>query len=280
MRYDNWDDFMVAQRRSGLLQRISDFVTAERTRSLRQDSTQTQGPAIYPPSVDVFRFTTTPLRDVKVVILGQDPYHRPGQAHGLAFSVPDGVTPPPSLKNIFRELDSDWYEQLRQAVLRACDHVNRNGDYVCSDGVSGLPVAPINGDLTPWTRQGVLLLNTALTVRQADPGSHLDIWQPFTDEVVRAVVDSADVNVHFTLWGKFAKAMFERAVGRLRNSVREDILVTGDPPYRKITATYSSHPSPLSADRGFFGSRPFSRANLALKLNNPGRDCQIDWRLP
>lgn len=258
MRYDNWDDFMAAQRRSGLLQRISDFVTAERRRHSDQAEAARNmlgpEPDVYPPSGDVMRFTTTPLRDVKVVILGQDPYHGPGQAHGLAFSVPNDVDRPPSLRNIHRELADDL------GLARS---------------VRSLP-----NDLTPWTRQGVLLLNTALTVRQADPGSHLDIWQPFTDEVVRCVVDSADVNVHFTLWGKFAKATFERAVGRLRNSVREDILVTGDPPYRKITATYSSHPSPLSADRGFFGSRPFSSANLALKLNNPGSACQVDWRLP
>ncbi len=281
MRYDNWDDFMAAQRRSGLLGKISEFVTAERSRSLGQDSTQTQGPAIYPPSGDVMRFTTTPLRDVKVVILGQDPYHGPGQAHGLAFSVPDGVTPPPSLKNIFRELDSDWYEQLRQAVLRACDHVNRNGDYICSDGVSDLPAAPTSGDLTPWTRQGVLLLNTALTVRQADPGSHLDIWQPFTDEVVRTVVHSADITPHFILWGKPALKTFQRC--GMTTTRRVDEIASGIYLTNNVTYTHSTHPSPLSADRGFFGSRPFSRANEALRLRHSyGNDAppQVDWRLP
>ncbi len=291
MRYDNWDDFMAAQRRSGLLGKISEFVTAERSRSLGQDSTQTQGPAIYPPSGDVMRFTTTPLRDVKVVILGQDPYHGPGQAHGLAFSVPDGVTPPPSLKNIFRELDSDWYEQLRQAVLRACDHVNRNGDYICSDGVSDLPAAPTSGDLTPWTRQGVLLLNTALTVRQADPGSHLDIWQPFTDEVVRAVVASADVAPHFILWGKPALKTFQRSLDVIADPRSRSVVeiapgifaVTPKSSSRRITFTASPHPSPLSADRGFFGSRPFSKANEALRLqrgDDSGCLPSVDWRLP
>ncbi len=278
MRYDNWDDFMAAQRRSGLLQRISDFVTAERrgwfTPTTPAATATKDGPPtpVYPSSGDVFRFTTTPLRDVKVVILGQDPYHEPGQAHGLAFSVPEGVTPPPSLKNIFRELDSD----LRAASGRM-SHYTR----------------PTSGDLTLWTRQGVLLLNTALTVRQADPGSHLDIWQPFTNEVVRAVVDSADVAPHFILWGRHAKDSFTRCVGKLAGysamlpSEKGCFSVFSvsrsqqhHATFSLVTATYSPHPSPLSADRGFFGSRPFSRANLALKLNNPGHDCQIDWRLP
>lgn len=270
MRYDNWDDFMAEQRRSGLLQRISDFMTTERSRSLGQDSTQTQGPAIYPASGDVMRFTTTPLRDVKVVILGQDPYHGPGQAHGLAFSVPDGVPPPPSLKNIFRELDSDL--RATSGRMSHCTH-------------------PTSGDLTPWTRQGVLLLNTALTVRQAEPGSHLDIWQPFTDEVVRAVVDSAEVAPHFILWGKPALKSFQRSLDIVADPRSRSVVdiapstfaVTPKASSRRVTFTASPHPSPLSADRGFFGSRPFSKANEALRLqrgDNAGCLPSVDWRLP
>ena len=272
MRYDNWDDFMAAQRRSGLLQRVSDFVTSERrgwfTPTTSAATATKDGPPIpvYPSSADVFRFTMTPLHDVKVVILGQDPYHGPGQAHGLAFSVPEGVGLPPSLKNIFKELWTDCGD----GALRT-----RAG---WSAGLNSC----LNGDLTPWTRQSVLLLNTALTVRQADPGSHLDIWQPFTDEVVRTVVDSADVAPHFILWGNKARDVLKRAGDRriLCDLPNADGVNSTYIRKREITYTFSAHPSPLSADRGFFGSRPFSRANLALKLNNPGRDCQVDWRLP
>lgn len=256
MRFDTWDDFMAEQRRTGLLGRISDFVTAERAKG-----------AVYPPSADVFAFTTTPLRGVKVVILGQDPYHQPGQAHGLAFSVRDAPLGglPPSLRNIIKELRSDVDPWI--AAVGACD-------------------------LTPWTRQGVLLLNTALTVRHGEAGSHCDVWQPFTDEVIRAVCDSATVAPHFVLWGAKAKRALERCCGKLQLWGHSRLRVGGvgtpiDPQWGlyqtviisgRITATYSAHPSPLSADRGFFGSRPFSRANLALTLNNPGC-APVDWRL-
>lgn len=276
MKYVSWDEFMAAQRRSGLLQRISKFVTAER----RQHDERSVGvtdmcglvPAIYPRSEDVFRFTTTPLRDVKVVILGQDPYHGPGQADGLAFSVRAGTKVPSSLKNILRELDEDLWQGQKWG--------------------SSSTFPPDVGNLTPWTRQGVLLLNTALTVRQSAAGSHLDIWQPFTDEVIRTVVDSATVAPHFILWGAKARLTFERCFSSktYEKQIKEVIApkpcwftyaIEGRPfvESRLVTATYSPHPSPLSADRGFFGSRPFSRANLALQLNNPGV-VPIDWRLP
>lgn len=278
-RFNTWDGFMAAH--SGLLNDIVAKTSAERSKG-----------RVY-PTRDVLAFTKTPLRDVKVVILGQDPYHQPGQAHGLAFSVPDGVAVPLSLRNIFRELNTDWYALVRQAVAAASSHANRNGDYIVSAGVAGLPQSPQSGDLTPWTRQGVLLLNSALTVRHDEPGSHLDIWQPFIDEVIRAVCDSADVAPHFVLWGAKAKTTLQRALDRNLYPLRVDdsctqyqeadgvfaILNCGTRPIRRITATYSAHPSPLSADKGFFGSRPFSRANLALRLNN-GEGCQVDWRLP
>lgn len=218
---------------------------------------------VYPAPADVFNFTKTPLRDVKVVILGQDPYHQPGQAHGLAFSVPEGVAVPPSLRNILCELADDISDRK---------HANGTAKSV-----------PYFGDLTPWTRQGVLLFNTALTVRRNEAGSHCDIWQPFTDEVIRAVCDSATVAPHFILWGAKVKKALERVLGRLvQCNWSRDVVGLGhwNPGIaaRLITATYSAHPSPLSADKGFFGARPFSRANLALTLNNPGC-APVDWRL-
>jgi len=292
MRYDNWDSFMAEQRRSGLLGKISDFVTAERrgyaetiAELPNRDVVAHYPPAIYPPSGDVMRFTTTPLHDVKVVILGQDPYHGPGQAHGLAFSykgdisvrtatTPRGKLGPPSLQNILEELRNDLGREVAPLGRdEVADYLKRNGD------------------LTPWTRQGVLLLNTALTVRQAEPGSHLDIWQPFTDEVVRAVVDSAEVAPHFILWGKPALKSFQRSLDVVADPRSRSVVdiapstfaVTPKASSRRVTFTASPHPSPLSADRGFFGSRPFSKANEALRLQR-GDDAgclpSVDWRLP
>lgn len=254
MRFDTWAEFLDYQRRQPYMRGISEAVKLDRQR----------GP-VYPAPEDVFRFTETPLADVKVVILGQDPYHGRGQADGLAFSVREGVAPPPSLRNILRELVDD----IGPADLRGLP-VSRQPHPCC--------------DLTPWTRQGVLLLNTALTVREGEAGSHCDIWQPFTDEVIRAVCDSATVAPHFLLWGAKAKKALERVLGRLvQCNWSRDVVGLGhwNPGIaaRLITATYSAHPSPLSADKGFFGSRPFSRANLALTLNNPGC-APVDWRLP
>ena len=273
MKFDTWAEFLEHNR--PLLTSIEAAV--------KRDAGD-KGAIVYPAYVDRFRFTETPLRDVRVVILGQDPYFKPGQADGLAFSVRDLAmcpychnhanvkhfcmnghrnvekvhTPiPPSLKNIFVELRSD----LGVAAGDRCLTV------------------PTNGDLTPWTRQGVLLLNTALTVREGEAGSHCDIWQPFTDEVIRAVCDSTTVAPHFILWGAKAKRAFERCVGQRYTWISTE---GGDirraSTWRDITATYSSHPSPKSANLGFFGSRPFSRANLALTLNNPGC-APVDWRL-
>lgn len=254
MKYASWDEFMTALATQAILRPIIDYVRVERIAG-----------EVHPPLGSTFAFTETPLRDVKVVILGQDPYHGLRQAHGLAFSVPPGVAPPPSLRNIFKELCSD----VGDGALRS-----RQGDYRTS------------GDLTPWTRQGVLLLNTALTVRQGETGSHLSQWQPFTDEVVRAVVASSDYTVHFVLWGSKARDAARRALNAsIVETDMQGVSILRPPAfpmgYRTPfpTCTYSPHPSPLSADRGFFGSRPFSRANLALQLNNPGIS-PVDWRLP
>ncbi|EFH12126.1 uracil-DNA glycosylase [Pseudoroseomonas cervicalis] len=209
-----------------LMDALAAFLQAERA----------AGKAIYPPEPLVFAaLRHTPLARVKAVILGQDPYHRPGQAMGLSFSVPVGVRIPPSLRNIHRELAADC----------------------------GLP-APDHGCLTRWADQGVLLLNTALTVEEGKAGSHARAgWHGFTDAVLRAV-DARPDPVAFLLWGGHAR---QRA--KLLTGTRHRLLE-------------SDHPSPLAAAQAarsaspFAGSRPFSRANDFLRAQ--GRD-PVDWRL-
>ncbi len=183
---------------------------------------------VFPPTVDVFNaFELTLLERVRVVILGQDPYHDVGQAHGLSFSVRAGVRPPPSLRNIFKELEVDL----------------------------GLTPGG-NGCLDAWARQGVLLLNTVLTVRAHDANSHrMRGWETFTDKVIDCV--NARPAIVFVLWGRPAQK--KRARIDQRHFVIE-----------------STHPSPLSASRGFFGSRPFSRINAFLAARG---EPEIDWRL-
>lgn len=185
---------------------------------------------VYPPTDEVFAaLHLTPLAQVKVLILGQDPYHGPGQAHGLCFSVRGGTRLPPSLENIFTELHDDL-------------------------GIE----RPATGDLTPWARQGVLLLNATLTVRAHQAASHQGKgWETFTDRVI-AAVDAKPERVVFILWGNSARKK-KALVDTRRHVVLE-----------------SPHPSPLSAHRGFFGSKPFSRANAALV--EAGRE-PVDWRL-
>ena len=191
------------------------------------------GKRVYPPRGQRLRaLELTPLDQVRVVILGQDPYHGPGQAHGLSFSVPRGVRQPPSLVNILKELEADL----------------------------GLP-RPDHGNLENWARQGVLLLNNALTVEDGQAGSHqLRGWEAITDAAVAAVADRTEPSV-FILWGSHAQKKAER-VAALRTG--RHLLI------------HSPHPSPLSAHRGFFGSRPFSRANAFLEAQGRGA---IDWRL-
>jgi uracil-DNA glycosylase len=215
----DWNPVLRGELAKPYWEELQAFVSAERERH-----------PVYPPHPDVFAaLHLTPRASTKVVILGQDPYHGAGQACGLAFSVPPGVRPPPSLRNIFAELQSDL-------------------------GI----VPPASGNLEPWARQGVLLLNTTLTVRGGASASHQGRgWETFTDEVIKAV-DAKPERVVFILWGASAR----RKRGLLD-------------PARHVVIE-SAHPSPLSASSGFFGSRPFSRANAALA--EAGRE-PVDWRL-
>ena len=200
---------------------------AELVRYLHEE--KRAGRVIYPPGPQIFKaFELTPVDKVKVVLLGQDPYHGPGQAMGLSFSVPDGVSTPPSLRNIFKEVQDDLGIRM-----------------------SGRP------NLENWARQGVLLLNAILTVRAGEPASHGAIgWQQFTDAVIRYVSDHCD-NVVFMLWGNFARSKAPLIDGS-RHLVLE-----------------AAHPSPL-ARGAFFGSRPFSKANLYLEKTGKG---PVDWQL-
>lgn len=184
---------------------------------------------IFPRKKDVFNALSIPPERVKVVIIGQDPYHAPGQAHGYCFSVPPGVALPPSLANIFKELKDDL-------------GIDRG----------------LKGDLTGWARQGVMLLNSVLTVRQGQPGSHANKgWEIFTDHILQCV-QRGGKNVVFVLWGAYAK--------------KKQTLID---PTRHFVIT-GAHPSPLSAYQGFFGGRYFSRINALLteKGKTP-----VDWSL-
>lgn len=172
---------------------------------------------IFPPKHEVFNaFRLTPFANVKVVIVGQDPYHGVGEAHGLSFSVRDGVKLPPSLKNIYKEL----YDDL------------------------GVPIRT-SGDLSSWAKQGVLMLNSTLTVEKDNVNSHSNIgWQQFTDDVIR-LIDNNKRDVVFILWGNYARS--KKAL------IKNNFIIE------------SAHPSPFSAYNGFFGSKPFSKCNNYLK---------------
>lgn len=189
------------------------------------------GKTIYPPGPLIFNaFEQTPFDQVKVVIIGQDPYHGPRQAHGLCFSVQQGVPPPPSLVNIFKEIQTDI----------------------------GITMSMGKGNLTHWAQQGVLLLNAALTVRANEPFSHSKIgWAQFTDAVISKVAEIKS-GVVFLLWGKFAQEK-QALIDETKHFVLK-----------------AAHPSPFSADKGFFGCRHFSKTNALLQQQ--GKD-PVDWKI-
>lgn len=215
---DSWMQVIGEEFEKPYMRSLRNHLVAEKKRKIE----------VYPPGPMIFRaFNTTPFDKVKVVILGQDPYHGPNQANGLCFSVSPGVRKPPSLENIYRECNNDL----------------------------GRPL-PDGGDLGTWAMQGVLMLNTTLTVRKGKPKSHAGFgWEVFTDAVIRALNEHHQ-HLVFLLWGSHAKAKAQM-IDRSRHCI--------------LTA---AHPSPYSADRGFFGCRHFSKANAYLTEN--GKD-PINW---
>ena len=216
---NDWDLVLKEEFEKDYFLKIMEFIDSEYSQK-----------TIYPPYDDIFNaFKLTELKNVKVVILGQDPYHEKGQAHGLAFSTPDGRTIPRSLKNIFKEINSEY----------------------------NYPI-PQSGNLEKWAAQGVFLLNTVLTVEEGMANSHSDCgWQIFTDKVIE-ILDKQNHPIVFLLWGKQAEKKKE--------------LITND----KHLVLITSHPSPFSARRGFFGSNHFIKANEFLMENNLD---EIDWNL-
>ena len=216
-----WSDLLAAEKQQPYFQKIMQFLADERAK----------GTTIYPKQSEYFNaFKFTSFENLKVVILGQDPYHGPGQAHGLSFSVPKGVKAPPSLKNIFKELLAD--KQITQIPEHAC--------------------------LTSWAKQGVLLLNTALSVEAHKAQSHSQMgWSAFTDIVIQQV-NQHKQHVVFLLWGSHAQK-------------KQSFIDT-----TKHTVLCTTHPSPLSAHRGFLGCRHFSKTNAALNKN---QQTAIDWQI-
>lgn len=217
---ESWKEVLKDEFTKNYFLQIATFIKTEKA----------AGKIIYPPGTLLFNaFEKTPFTKVKVVLLGQDPYHNPGQAHGLSFSVPAGVVKPPSLINIFKELHSD------------------------------VGIAPgISGNLEKWAEQGILLLNASLTVRKNEPGSHSKIgWIEFTDAVIRKISELR-TGVVFLLWGKFAQ---DKQV--LIDETKHHVLK-------------AAHPSPFSADKGFFGCKHFSKTNEFLMQEGLQ---PIDWKL-
>lgn len=216
---NGWEDLLNDELNKDYYKKLREFLIEEY-----------QNKIIYPNAYDIFNaLHYTDYKDVKAVILGQDPYHGPNQAHGLAFSVKPGVRIPPSLSNMYKELKSDLG---------------------CS--------IPNNGYLEKWAKEGVLLLNTSLTVRQAEANSHKKIgWEKFTDHIIELLNDREDPIV-FILWGN--------------NAINKEKLITNGRHY----IIKSVHPSPLSSFRGFFGSKPFSKTNNFL--SSIGKE-PIDWQI-
>lgn len=216
---NDWDNLLEEEFQKDYYKKMRSFLIEEY-----------RGKTIFPDMNDIFAaLKMTPYEDVKVVILGQDPYHGKGQSHGLAFSVKKGVRIPPSLRNMYKELKTDL----------------------------GLPI-PNNGYLEKWAKQGVLLLNTSLTVREGEPNSHRKIgWEIFTDRIIE-LLNKRETPIIFILWGNNAKS-------------KEKYITS-----KKHYIIKSFHPSPLSASRGFFGSKPFSQTNEFLESIN---EKKIDWKI-
>lgn len=220
---EKWKPFLYEETKKPYFKNLENFLEKEYENNV-----------IYPSKKNIFNaLRIVSPENIKVVILGQDPYHEPNQAHGLAFSV-EGNTPfPKSLINIFKELHSD----------------------------TGLPY-PATGNLTPWAKQGVLLLNTVLTVREGDANNHKERgWERFTAEILKIVLSTPQPKI-FVLWGKQAQDTFDK------------IITEKD--YENYSEIRSPHPSPLSAYRGFFGSKPFTKINAYL--NGNGLE-EINWKL-
>ena len=217
---NSWKEKLLEEFNKDYMRSLSEFLRSEKLKNK----------IIFPPGNKIFNaFNLTKFEDVKVVILGQDPYHGHNQAHGLSFSVEEGIRPPPSLKNIFKELESDM--GIKQ---------------------------PEHGNLERWCSEGVLLLNSILTVEKSKPTSHSNMgWEQFTDKIL-SILNDLKRNVVFILWGKKA----QEKVHFLDNN-RHLILK-------------SAHPSPYSANNGFLGSKPFSKTNHYLNSNNIK---EIDWDL-
>lgn len=215
---NNWDELLSDEFEKEYYKKIRGFLASEYKKK--------EYPT-YPDMYDIFNaLKITDYNSVKAVILGQDPYHGPGQAHGLSFSVKKGIQPPPSLVNIFKEYNADL----------------------------GYPI-PENGDLTKWAENGVLLLNSVLTVQGGMAASHRGIgWETFTDNII-SLLNQRETPIVFILWGRFARDK-KRLITNPAHFIIE-----------------SAHPSPLSAYNGFFGSRPFSKTNELIK-DNP-----VDWKL-
>ncbi|MDZ7741424.1 MAG: uracil-DNA glycosylase [Bacteroidota bacterium] len=216
----SWEATLQHEFEADYFKQLKEFLLEERKQHL-----------VYPPGSQIFSaFNHTPFEEVKVVIIGQDPYHGTGQAHGLCFSVPEGIKAPPSLQNIFKEIESDL-------------------------GIR----PPSHGNLESWARQGVLLLNATLTVRASQAGSHQGKgWEEFTNQAIKKLSKDR-FGIVFLLWGKYAQD-------------KEELIDTG-----KHYILKAPHPSPFSANRGFFGCGHFSKTNEILsKIGRKG----IDWSLP
>lgn len=215
----SWSDFFSSQAKLEYFKKLEVFI-----------ETEYQSKTIFPPKSKIFEaLNLCSFDNLKVVVIGQDPYHGAGQAHGLSFSVNDGVKFPPSLRNIFKELKSDLDIEI-----------------------------PVYGNLTKWAKQGVLLINSILTVEESKAGSHKNKgWEQFTDALIEHIAQKKE-NIVFILWGNFA--------------IKKASIVDGE----KNLILSSVHPSPLSASRGFFGTKHFSKTNdyLRSKLITP-----IDWQL-